>query len=76
MTPAPLNDNEERSDLPAGGFSEWLIGVQAAMHGDADSDVACDGCTACCTSSQFVHIGPDELVRCHESQMNFCFQLR
>lgn len=60
MTPAPLNDNEERSDLPAGGFSEWLIGVQAAMHGDADSDVACDGCTACCTSSQFVHIGPDE----------------
>ena len=20
----------------------------------------CDGCTACCTSSQFVHIGPDE----------------
>ena len=23
-------------------------------------DVPCGGCTACCTSSQFVHIGPDE----------------
>ena len=26
----------------------------------AGSEVPCDGCTACCTSSQFVHIGPDE----------------
>jgi hypothetical protein len=23
-------------------------------------DVPCDGCTACCTSSQFVHVTPDE----------------
>ena len=40
------------ADLPAGRFSSWLdqIGV----------DVPCGTCTACCTSSQFVHIGPDE----------------
>ncbi len=50
----------ERSELSAGGFSEWLVGVQAAMRGEAESDVACDGCTACCTSSQFVHIGAEE----------------
>src|SRR5438552_2615582 len=34
--------------------------MQSALRGDADSDVPCAGCTACCTSSQFVHIGPDE----------------
>jgi uncharacterized protein len=34
--------------------------MTAALRGDAGSDVPCDGCTACCTSSQFVHIGPDE----------------
>ena len=42
----------ETQNLPAGRFSSWLdqIGV----------DVPCGTCTACCTSSQFVHIGPDE----------------
>ena len=47
--------------LDAGTFSEWLAGMQAALRGDAESTVPCDGCTACCTSSQFVHIGPDEI---------------
>jgi Fe-S-cluster containining protein len=47
--------------LPAGAFSEWLAGMQRALRGEAASDVPCDGCTACCTSSQFVHIGPDEV---------------
>ena len=42
----------DTQNLPAGRFSSWLeqIGV----------DVPCGTCTACCTSSQFVHIGPDE----------------
>ena len=34
--------------------------MQAALREERDSDVPCNGCTACCTSSQFVHIGPDE----------------
>jgi Fe-S-cluster containining protein len=46
--------------LAAGAFSAWLDGVQAAVRGEAASDVPCGTCTACCTSSQFVHIGPDE----------------
>ena len=46
--------------LAAGGFAAWLDGMQRALRGEADSDVPCDGCTACCTSSQFVHIGPEE----------------
>jgi RNA polymerase sigma-70 factor (ECF subfamily) len=47
-------------DLPAGDFSSWLRGMQAAIKGSAAADVPCGGCTACCTSSQFVHIDPDE----------------
>ncbi len=46
--------------LPAGGFSDWLAGMKRALAGRVDADVPCGGCTACCTSSQFVHIGPDE----------------
>ena len=34
--------------------------MQRALHGDAVADVPCDGCTACCTASQFVHVDPDE----------------
>jgi uncharacterized protein len=47
-------------DLPAGEFSTWLVGVQAAIAGGADSAVPCGDCTGCCTASQFVHVGPDE----------------
>ena len=48
------------SALPAGDFSTWLAEMQGALRGDQGSDVPCDGCTACCTSSQFIHVGPDE----------------
>jgi Fe-S-cluster containining protein len=34
--------------------------MRIALRGEGGSDVPCDGCTACCTSSQFVHIEPDE----------------
>ncbi len=47
-------------DLPAGDFSGWLARMQAAIRGEGGSDVPCGGCTACCTSSQFIQIGPDE----------------
>ena len=47
-------------DLPAGDFSSWMIEIQGAIRGEHGSDVPCDGCTACCTSSQFIHVGPDE----------------
>ena len=47
-------------DLAAGLFSSWLVEISGALRGERDSVVPCDGCTACCTSSQFVHIGPQE----------------
>jgi hypothetical protein len=46
--------------LAAGDFGSWAVGVHDAIALGRDSDVPCNGCTACCTSSQFVHIEPDE----------------
>jgi uncharacterized protein len=46
--------------LDAGDFSTWLAEIEGALRGDHGSDVPCGTCTACCTSSQFIHIAPDE----------------
>ncbi|MCU1374508.1 MAG: hypothetical protein JWO68_1794 [Actinomycetia bacterium] len=35
--------------------------MSAAIAGERSSDVPCGECTACCTASQFIHIGPDEV---------------
>jgi hypothetical protein len=48
-------------ELPAGPFSAWLAEVRAAIAGEGETDVACGTCTACCASSQFVHVEPDEV---------------
>jgi len=53
-------DSPRERDLAAGEFASWLIEVRSAIRGERGSDVPCSGCTACCTSSQFVHIGPEE----------------
>jgi len=50
----------DEQPLAAGGFSAWLHGMARALDGAADAEVPCDGCTACCTSAQFVHVEPDE----------------
>jgi len=47
-------------DLAAGEFSAWLADVRAAIRSGGAMDVPCGTCTACCTGSQFVHVGPDE----------------
>jgi hypothetical protein len=46
--------------LDAGDFGDWLADMGRALHGERDAPVPCGGCTACCRSSQFVAIGPDE----------------
>jgi len=50
----------EAADLEVGDFSVWMSEIQGAIRGARGSDVPCGGCTACCTSYQFIHIGPDE----------------
>jgi len=50
----------ERGELAAGPFSPWLLQIGRAARQDEAAAVPCGACTACCTSSQFIHIGPDE----------------
>ncbi|MCU1457406.1 MAG: hypothetical protein JWL73_1498 [Actinomycetia bacterium] len=50
----------ETEEHSAGGLADWLRGMRSALRGEHDADVPCGGCTACCRSSQFVHIGPEE----------------
>jgi uncharacterized protein len=47
--------------IDAGVFSVWLSGMLAVFRGEGESDVPCGSCTSCCTSSQFIHIEPDEI---------------
>src|SRR5215207_1964349 len=50
----------ESATRPAGEFSTWLDELLTAIRDGTNSAVPCDGCIACCSSSQFVHIGPGE----------------
>ena len=62
-TPDRDEDRDEDRDggsLDAGEFSAWITSVEDAMRNRSTSDVPCGTCTACCTSGQFIHIGPDE----------------
>ena len=54
------HDLTSEPDLPAGAFASWVSDMRGALRGDHGSDVPCGACTACCRSSQFVHIGPHE----------------
>lgn len=47
-------------DLVAGDFSVWMTEMVGALRGERGAAVPCASCTACCTSSQFVPIAPDE----------------
>lgn len=44
-------------DLPAGRLSTWL----AELRSGDGTDVPCGECDACCRSSMFVHVEPDEV---------------
>ena len=56
-----MDDGDDTlAPLAAGGFSTWLRAMRGSLQGDQAADVPCDGCTACCRSSQFIHIAPDE----------------
>jgi len=47
--------------VPAGNFSEWLRGAEVSLRsGKGGTAVPCGDCTACCRSSMFIHIKPEE----------------
>lgn len=59
----PPPDTERGAAAPslaAGDFRGWVREFARALAGEADADVDCGSCDACCRSSQFVHIGPEE----------------
>jgi hypothetical protein len=64
--PAPDDPHDGGDDgggdagIDAGDFVSWLSAMAGALGGEGGMDVPCGACTACCTSSQFVHVEPDE----------------
>jgi len=50
----------QAQDLLTDKFSAWLRRTRQAQRTDAGARVPCGECKACCTSSYFIHIGPDE----------------
>ena len=53
-------DVTEQQGLPAGRFSSWLCRTRRTQKKEDGADVPCGECTACCTSSYFIHIRPEE----------------
>lgn len=50
----------ETTNAAAGDFATWLGGLRAVLDDGATSAVPCGSCDACCRSSQFIHIAPNE----------------
>ena len=47
--------------MDAGFFGAWLTAARASLRGEGRGlDVPCGDCVGCCTSSLFIHIGPEE----------------
>ena len=59
---SPSSDSESPESVPAGDFSTWLEVTLHSGDGQATADVPCGDCTACCTSSYFIHIQSHETV--------------
>ncbi len=55
-----IEDMNEQQDLPAGCFSSWLRRTRSALVKEKGVNVHCGECKACCTSSYFIHIRPEE----------------
>lgn len=46
--------------IRAGRFSVWLHAIMQALEQGTPMHVPCGECAACCISSYFIHIGPEE----------------
>jgi Fe-S-cluster containining protein len=53
-------DITKLQELPAGSFSSWLRRIRYALIKENGADVPCGECNACCKSSYFIHIRPEE----------------
>ena len=48
------------AELPAGVFSTWLRETLAALAEKRDADPPCGPCNACCRTSHFINIRPED----------------
>jgi Fe-S-cluster containining protein len=55
-----FKDTNQPQDLHAGGFSAWLRHFRTTLVNEDGTDVPCGRCNACCRSSYFIHIRPEE----------------
>lgn len=55
-----MSGADDRPALPAGEFSAWLREMRTVLAGSGDSGTPCGDCCACCSTSHFVHVEPDE----------------
>jgi Fe-S-cluster containining protein len=46
--------------LSVGGFSSWLRAALDALAEETSADVPCGSCNACCRTSHFIHVRPEE----------------
>jgi uncharacterized protein len=62
MTPESQQDGSAPSidGIPAGEFSAWLRHARKALALGLGTDVDCGDCAACCSSSYFIHVKPEE----------------
>jgi Fe-S-cluster containining protein len=56
----PTDSEIEQPEIPAGDFSVWLEDIRQVLLQDRGIEVPCGGCQACCKSSYFIHIRPEE----------------
>lgn len=54
---------EGSTHIAAGEFRSWITQTRNALATGAGADVPCGSCTACCRSSQFILIAPDDPAR-------------
>lgn len=53
-------NNSDTSKLQAGDFALWIEKIEQLGNHIEGMEVPCGDCRACCTSSLFIHIKPDE----------------
>ena len=58
---SPSSGSNSVEPVPAGDFSTWLEVTLRSGDSPVEADVPCGDCTACCTSSYFIHIQPHEI---------------
>lgn len=58
MSLLPLEPEDQ--SLDAGDFRIWLEQMVLVLQGRAEADVPCQDCIGCCSSSYFIHVGPED----------------